>query len=436
MNSTATRQTLSMYLIFWLGQLISSLGSNIVQFVLLWWIVVEYLNPMYLSLAYLLAIGVQVILLPFAGVCVDRWNRKLVLGISDALQACGAFGLILLFTMKDSFHPLTMYWLVVALLTFRAIAGAFHAPAANAIIPLMVPREKFSQLNGIQFLFLGVINILGPAIGAILYSVFPLNLVIWVDCITFITAIIPLFLIKIPVINNIPIKTDVIESTSFIREFREGFNIMRSKKGLLPLLFAITIIQFLEIPIIVLGPFFVYTIHLGGVLDLALVVVASQFGLLVSGILLSIKKNWKRPALIIVIALYVQVAGYFFQVITPIGLFWFMSIGAFIFGAMLPFINSMFQTIIHSRIPPELQGRANGLATSMAGAILPIGMLLSGPISDFIGIAGLFFIANILSIATLSLILVFTDLRSLDHFHKINVQKDAVTTQQAISITN
>ena len=201
MSDLITAQTYHCYLFFWIAQILSILGSTIVQFVIIWWIVVKFVNPLYLSIAYLLGIGIQVIFMPIAGVFIDRWNRKIVLGVSDGLQAGGAILLVLIFTFQDQFTLNTMFWTVIALIGFRGIVSSFHDTAARAIVPLMVPREHLSRINGLQFIFLGVVNIIGPAIGALLYYVFPLTesgLIIWIDVVTFIIAVIPLLIIAIP----------------------------------------------------------------------------------------------------------------------------------------------------------------------------------------------------------------------------------------------
>jgi DHA3 family macrolide efflux protein-like MFS transporter len=438
MVTSASSQSFTSYLYFWTGQTISLLGSTIVQFVLIWWIVVEYDNPIYLALAYLLAIGIQVVFMPIAGVFVDRWNRKIVLFVFDSLQAVGALFLIILFTIKDQFTPDTLYMLVIGLLCFRGIMSSFHAPAAKAIIPLMVPRNNLDRLNGLQVLFLGIVNIVGPAIGAVLYGLFSLNLIIWIDCITFIIALIPLIFVNIPGIKKKHPMPGVNGIESFLHEFQDALVILKSKEGLIPLMILITLINFLEIPIIVLGPFFVYTIHSGSVQDLALVVVASQLGLLITGLILAVKNGWKQKTRVIVIALYIQILGYFLQVITPTGVDWrfrFMAIGAFIFGSMLPVVNSLFQTIIQVIIPPELQGRATSLVAALTGAVLPIGVLASGPLAEIFGIRELFMAAIVLGIFFVTIMWTFTNLLSLDHSEEVNINQEAISSEKVLKVS-
>ena len=439
MTTSVNKQSLIAYLYFWVGQAISVLGSTIVQFVLIWWIVVEYKDPLYLSIAYLLAIGVQVIFMPIAGVFVDRWNRKLILFVSDFLQAVGAVLLIILFVIKSSFSPETLYWLVICLLCFRGIMNSFHVPAARAIIPLMVPRSHLDRLNGLQVLIYGVINITGTAIGAVLYTLFPLDIIIWIDCITFVIAVIPLFFITIPKIEKKIAVSEVNGVKSFLGEFRDGLHIIKTKKGLISLILVMALINFIEIPIIVLGPFFVYITHSGTVQSLALIVAASQLGLLLSGLILLLKNRWNKKVLIIVIAFYIQITGYLIQVITPIGFewsFWFMAIGAFIFGSMLPIVNSLFHTIIQVLVPPELQGRVTSIIAGITGSILPVGMIASGPLADIFGIQELFLAAIVLGFLVLSFAWFFTDIRLIDDYEEMGIYEDKVPTDQTMNVSN
>jgi DHA3 family macrolide efflux protein-like MFS transporter len=300
----------------------------------------------------------------------------------------------------------------------------------------MVPRRQLDRINSLQFIFLGVINIIGPAIGAILYELFPLNILILVDVITFLIALIPIILITIPKVENELSKSELLKKPSFLQEFREGISIMNSRQGLFALLALITLINLLEIPIIVLGPHFIYYTHSGSVQDLAFVVVASQLGMLLSGIIILIKNGWRRKTLVIVLALYIQIVGYFLQVITPTGLFEFMALGAFIFGCMLPVINAMHRTIIQVVIPPELQGRVTAIATAMGGILLPLGMLASGPLADLLGTRVLFLIANLLCLMVITFMWLFTDLRTLDKYSNIDVTKETLSVQQMVSVGN
>ncbi|MDH7478303.1 MAG: MFS transporter, partial [Candidatus Bathyarchaeota archaeon] len=234
------------YLFFWIGQLISLLGSSIAQFVIIWWITLETGNPLYLSLASFLGLAPAVIIAPFAGVLVDRWNRKFLIGFVDFLQALAIVLLIILFWLG-----IVAYWHILLLLTLRGIFQAFHSPAVSAIVPLMVPKEKLSRMNGLNYLFSGAVTLVGPVLAALMLGLWKIHQILWIDVITFLVALFPLFIIKIPPVR---MKQD---QSSFKEDFLEGFSFIKKTRGLLPLLTLATALNFLLTPLSTLLPYYV-----------------------------------------------------------------------------------------------------------------------------------------------------------------------------------
>jgi len=100
MENQANQVTFKNYLFFWSGQLASLLGSSIAQFVIIWWITLETGSALYLSLASFLGLAPMVILSPFAGVFVDRWSRRTLIGVVDFLQALATMVLVSLFWLN------------------------------------------------------------------------------------------------------------------------------------------------------------------------------------------------------------------------------------------------------------------------------------------------------------------------------------------------
>ena len=94
MQIQADQTTFRSYLFFWLGQLVSLLGSSITNFVIIWWITLLTESTLYLSIAFLVGLVPTVILSPFAGVLADRWSRRKLVGTVDFLQALTTLGLI------------------------------------------------------------------------------------------------------------------------------------------------------------------------------------------------------------------------------------------------------------------------------------------------------------------------------------------------------
>ena len=84
-------------MVFWSGQLVSLLGSSVASFVIIWWITLEMESALYLAIASVVGFAPMIILVPFTGVLVDRWNRKALIGIVDFLQALATVTLIIFF---------------------------------------------------------------------------------------------------------------------------------------------------------------------------------------------------------------------------------------------------------------------------------------------------------------------------------------------------
>ena len=99
--------------------------------------------------------------MPIAGVFSDRWNRKNLIIIVDSSQAFATFILIVLLSMG-----ITDLWIIFSFMALRSIFQAFHQPTVNAIVPTMVPKEKLSRINGINFLASGVVQLIGPVLAA------------------------------------------------------------------------------------------------------------------------------------------------------------------------------------------------------------------------------------------------------------------------------
>ena len=403
----ANQATFRSYLFFWSGQLVSLLGSSIAQFVIIWWITLETESALYLSIASLLGLTPMVILIPFAGVLVDRWNRKALIGIVDFLQALATVVIIFLFWLD-----IVSIWQVFALLTLRGVFQAFHNPAVTAIIPTMVPKSKLSRMNGLRFLFIGVVTLMGPIIAALLLEFWRISQILWIDAATFMVAVIPLLITRIPSVRK---KQD---KSSFGEEFVEGLAFIKNARGFLPLMMLATALNFLFTPLSTLLPYYVKFDHLGEVRDLAFVMAFFQGGILAGGLLMSVIKGFKKKMIVIASFAYVLFIGYTVVALTPTGLFWFMAIGGLIMAFGMPIVNVSVLTIIQTVVPLKMQGRVNSVITALASGASPFGMILSGAIVGVTDTANLFLgcVGAGLSILTLSWF--FTDIRHVEEMEK------------------
>src|ERR1043165_7449634 len=177
----------------WTGQAFSLFGSQLVQFSLVWWLTQKSGSGTILALATLVGMLPQILLGPVAGALVDRWNRRLVMIFADGFIALFTLLLAWLFTTGH-----IQIWQVYLIMALRALGSAFHFPAMSASTPLLVPEEQLTRISGLNQTLQGLMALVAPPVGALLFSVFPTQNVLLIDIGTAMLAITPLLFLSIP----------------------------------------------------------------------------------------------------------------------------------------------------------------------------------------------------------------------------------------------
>jgi len=416
-NSIQFNHNLTGYIIFWIGQLISLLGSSVVQFTIIWWITVETESEFFLALSTFLGFGPTMLFTPIAGVFVDRWSRKKLIAAVDFSQAVATIGLIYMFMIG-----IANVWFVLAIITLRGVFQAFHGPAVQAIIPLLVPKEKLSRMNGLDYLFNGVILMVGPLVGALLLNYFILQDVLWLDAITFMIAIIPTIIISIPSVKT---STIVKEKTPFITELSEGIIFIRNQQGLLALLTVFTAANFFMRPLYVLLPLFVKDVHLGGAEELAFLFAIVQAGIIGASMIMSSWKGFENNAHGVALGIFIMYFGFMVCSFAPQGLYPLLILGVFLNGFGLPIANVSSQTIWQKIVPTEKLGRVYSVRLTIAQGSGPIAIILSGILGEFFGIIPVLVASSLFGMLFLGYSWFFTRFRYVEK---------TVTTVESVSI--
>jgi len=424
MEELPTKKSFRHYLYFMAGQQFSLLGSGIIGFVITWWITVETQSVLYLSLATFLIFLPQVIVTPIAGVLSDRLNRKTIIFTVDSLQAVLTFGLFLIFLTG-----FTQIWMILIIHTMRNILFAFQVPTFHAILPSMVPKDKISRVNGTNFLFSGLIFMVGPILSALLLELFPITYIFLIDCVTFLIAVVPLFLIKIPFNAK---ETRAAEKTSFMREFKDGFIIVKAIPGLFSMIIFAMIFNFIFRPFGVLWPFFINIIHDGSAFHLAFLFGSIQVGNVIGSLITSIKKEWKNKIKINLVGEMVFFTFYLLIVLAPYQNFYLMMIGGFLGAIIFPITVSTYLTILQTVVPSDKIGRVMAIDHMVSMAIAPIGALLVGPLAGAMGVVNLLIASAIIGIVNPIILWFFTKIRYLDRPHEPEIE--VTPTQEVIEL--
>ncbi|MFX0028542.1 MAG: MFS transporter [Candidatus Hermodarchaeota archaeon] len=408
MEVVPTQKSFRNYMIFWSGQLFSLLGSMVVHFVIIWWIQIETGSPTMLSLGNFFYFLPLLFAMPIAGVFSDKLKRKNIILVVDSLQAYATIILVIFFIFN-----IANVWLVFVFIGVRSIFQAFHQPTVAAITPSMVPKEKLSRINGINFLFIGLIQLIGPALGALMLQFFTIKEILWVDVLTFFIALLPLIFIRIPVVRD---EFEVKQTKNgFIRDIKVGFSALKAVPGLIILLVMAMFANFLIQPLGTLLPYYVNETHGGLEFEYALISVFLQLGIMGGAVLTTLKKEWKHKIELTFFGIAFVGVGYAILALIPRGLFYFIGIDLMVMGFVLPIINVIYQTILQTNVAQDKLGRVTSIDATLSMVISPIGTIIAGPITEMIGIRLLFLICAIATIILMLSMYAFTNIRHVEY---------------------
>ena len=160
-----------------------------------WWLAEKTSSPFIFGISGIVAYLPMSLFSPLAGIAADRYNRKLISIFSD--MAMGMIALI--YAVLLFFFDLPV-WTVFIMLCVRGIGSTFQQPAIQSIIPQLVPKDQLIKTNGWMQLLNSGSFLIGPVIGASLYSIFPMYMVLMSDVLGAILASAALAIVKIPVL--------------------------------------------------------------------------------------------------------------------------------------------------------------------------------------------------------------------------------------------
>ena len=378
----------------WGGQAFSLFGSALVQFALVWYLTKQTGSATVLATATLVAMLPQIVLGPFAGALVDRWNRRFIMMIADGGIALATILLAYLFASGQ-----VQIWHIYAILMVRSVGQAFHYPAMQASTSLMVPEKQLNRISGANQTLMGAINIIAPPTGALLLEVLPYARTSFSS-----TWQRPCWQSRpccsSPFRNRMRSAENQEQSdgkpAGLMQDVREGLRYVASWPGLLAILIMATVINFLLTPTGALMPLLV-TKHFGlGALEFGLMDSAWGFGVIIGGLILGTWGGFKRKVAtsmmgIIGIGLGVTIVG-----LSPANMYWLAIAGMAFSGIMNPITNGPLFALVQSTVRPDMQGRVMSLIISAATAMTPLSLMVAGPLSDAIGIRTWFWFGGLI----------------------------------------
>jgi len=374
----------------WSGQALSILGSQLVQFALIWYLTVQTGSATVLATASLVGMLPNVVLGPFIGTLVDRWDRRRTMYLADSIEALATIALAILFALEA-----VEVWHIFAVLFIRSLAGAFQANAMNASTSLMVPVEQLTRIQGLNQLLNGGLNVVAAPLGALLLGILPMQGILAVDVVTALFAILPLFFIHIPQPERNAVHAG---KTTVWTDFKAGLGYMIGWPGLLIVGLMTVGINFTIIPAFSLLPLMVKDYFGGSAIHLSWVESAMGAGMILGGLALGFWGGFSRKILTSMVGLIGMGAGTLILALAPSSAIFLAVGGALLVGLMTPITMGPFFALIQSTVEPDMQARIFSLLSSVGTGIAPLGLMIAGPVADRVGIQAWFLLAGILCI--------------------------------------
>lgn len=367
------------------GQALSLLGSALTQFVLVWWITDTTGSISALTTAGLAAMLPQALLSPLGGTFADRYSRRLLMIVADAMSALCMLVLIALFVTGR-----IELWHAYSMMAVRSAMQAFQTPAAMASMALLVPSSFLIRAAGMNQSLQSLTLVIAAPLGALAISVMPIGWALALDVFTAVLGIVPLLLFSIP--QSFAASPG---ARNLWHEFREGAIMVWQTPGLRQLYILLGTVVMVIMPTFTLVPLLVKEHFGGGVSQVALMEGLAGLGMVLGGLLVAAIAP-RRKLLWILLGFAASCFTLALTALVPPNLFtvaiawWVISGITFIFG------NAPMTALLQSIVPNTLQGRVLALLNGIIGLAAPLGLMLLTPLGEAIGVRGMFIVAGLM----------------------------------------
>jgi DHA3 family macrolide efflux protein-like MFS transporter len=362
--------------LFLSSQVLSLLGSSLVQYALMWYVTLETKSGLMMTVYVVCGFAPTFVLSPFAGVWADRYDRKKLIVLSDALIALVTLALAAVFAAGGK-----ALWLIFLAAAIRAVGTALQGPAVGAIIPQFVPEDQRMRVNGISSTMQASIMLVSPILSGAMISLWPMQAVFFADVLTAALAItILLLFLKIPPHQKASEKQEV----TYLADLRLGFRYIREHRYLVSFFTFLGLLLFLISPGAFLTPLQVTRTYGSDVWRLTAIEVVFSVGMMLGGAVISAWGGFKNRVHTMLLATSVMAVATLALGLAPV--FWLYLVFMGLFGVAVPLFNTPSAVLIQEHVEENYLGRVFSILTMLMTSVMPLGMLVFGPLAELIRI--------------------------------------------------
>ena len=361
------------FLIIWLGELISMIGSGLSGFAMSVWVFNKTQQATPFAMTVLLANLPRILLAPLAGSLADRWNRRWLMILADIGSALTSLAAVMvLFTGE------LQIWHIYIMVMLNSVCGAFQEPAYMASVTMLVPKKDLARASGMMQLGQALSPLLTPLLAGVLFVAVGLQGIFLIDFITFFFAIGSLLIVHIPQPKVVEEQGHEGQRPSLWSDTLFGWRYLSQRAGLFGLLWYFALVNFLlNFAMVLLGPL---VLSYSTATSLGIVQMAAGAGMLLGSIAVS---AWSGPkkriplvmGVLALAALALAITGLRASIITT-------ALGIFLMLMAIPVASASSQAVFQGKVEPGVQGRVFAIRSLISQSIMPLAFILAGPLAD------------------------------------------------------
>jgi hypothetical protein len=363
-------------LVIWLGQVVSGIASSITAVALPIWIFSITGSGTAVGLLEFFFFSSYLLFALFAGVLIDRYNRKMMMLVYDFMSLSAMAVLLVLQTAGA-----LQVWHLYAAAIFQGVGFAFQSPSYSAAITSMVPKKQYIRANGLMSLLNDGPDIFGPLLAGALYLIIGLNGILAMNLLAFVFSIGALLFVDVPSKPNRA--SERLSPKKLFLQTSFGIRYIFRRPGLLGLqliFFLGNLFSGIALSTAALYPMIL--LRTGN--DTQAVGIIQSIGALTAvlgGIYLTAWGGIKRPIHAILLGwILSSLFGLTFLGIGQVFMIWVIGMG--INSLFEPVVNVSMDSFLQTKIPPEVQGRVFSASDFLSQALIPFTPLLAGLFGD------------------------------------------------------
>ncbi|MGC8781172.1 MAG: MFS transporter [Anaerolineae bacterium] len=363
------------FIIVWLGQIVSVLASTMSQFGLTIWMYQRTESATAMGLMQVAFITPFLLLSPFAGVMVDRYNRKLMMMVSDLAAVVATGGVFVLLALGR-----LEFWHLYLAAALNGIGNTFQWPAYSAAISTMVPKEQYGRANGLMSLIEAGPGVLAPLLAGALLPIIGLVGILTIDVLTFFLAIAALLIVHVP---QPPRTAEGQQGRGNVwHEAAYGFRYIFARPSLLGLQLIFFFGNlFFGIAYTVFSPMILARTGSDSV-TFGVVQSAGAIGGVVGGVIMSAWGGFRRRVYGVLLGWLLSAGGLILTGSGRTPAHWLPAV--FLTAAVSPLVNTSNQAIWQAKVAPDVQGRVFSARRLIAWFTNPISPIIGGTLADFV----------------------------------------------------